>query len=364
MSQQEPVPAPSLIDTDQMNESEKQLVELFESRATSSTTTDDGALASAEDLTEPTGTPSSTDSSTAAPEPATPVEGQVVGSESEPSSDPTVTTPVEGEPPSGEPVLTPPAFTFAGVDYGPTELAQAVQVRDWYQTLNEQQVASIDALLSGAYRLVPAHEADPVPPASASQAATSPAPSSPVTPVVDDDAGEWLDPRAQSEISRLQAEIQQMREQFTASVTPVIQSQQDQLLHQRLAAIDQASVSFQTEHSLDDDQMQALSQSVVQSNIFPSLVQRHNGNVEDATRAALDMMFWTTPTFRDLAVSKQATSELANLASQAQVEKQRNLTALANSSGGSVPRRDLSPHTKEDRHSAMVELIRNDMVGN
>lgn len=362
---------PSLIDTEQMNESERALVEAFERRSGQSPV-DETALASAEELAEPTGTPGSTADATAAPGAPTTVEGLSGAPVSEPSpssesvDEPVVTEPtVEGEATGAEPAQSTPAFTFAGVDYGPEDLAQAVQVRNWYQTLNNQQIASIDAMLSGQYRLVPAHEADPVvapasqtqPPASATAPASSPSP-------VVDEAGEWLDPHAQAAITRLETELAQMREQFQGAVTPIIQTQAEQELQARRTVIASATETFQSEYSLTDDQMQALGQAVVQANIFPSLIQRHNNDIASATRAALDMMLWSTPTFRDPVIQQRAAADLQRLTdeSAANVTKQKQMTALT-SSGGSVPRREAAPSNKDDRHAAMVELIRADMNG-
>lgn len=363
-----------LIDKDTLNEAERQLVEVFERRSESSK--DDGALTSAEDLSDTTGTPGSTDTSTAAPEPTPPVEGQAVGSESEPS---TTTEPepepqpepqptplgADGQPITGEggapveePAQSSSAFTFAGVNYGPDELTQAVQVRDWYLSLNQPQIQAIDALLSGTYRLVPANEADAAQ-QSASPPVTPPASSSSSQPV-GDEAGEWLDPRAEAEINRLRTELTQIRTEFQSAVTPVVQSQQDQALQQRVSAIDAAHVAFRDDYSLNDDQMQQLGQAVVQANIFPALIARHNGDVEAATRSALDMMFWSTPQFRDLKTQQDLTALATE--STATIDKQKKMSALA-SSGGSVPRTNPTPRTKDERYAAMVEAIRQDQNG-
>lgn len=362
--------SPQLIDTEQMNEADRALIEAFERRSGKSPV-DEPALASAEELAESTGTPGSTADATAAPGAPTTVEGLSGAPVSEPSSEPAATEPVVTEPPvegeatGAEPAQSSPAFTFAGVDYGPEDLAQAVQVRNWYQTLNNQQIASIDAMLSGQYRLVPAHEADPVvAPASQTQPHTSAtAPVSSPSPVVEE-AGEWLDPHAQAAINRLETELAQMREQFQGAVTPIIQSQAEQELQARRTVIASATDTFQSEYSLTDDQMQALGQAVVNANIFPSLIQRHNGDISAATRASLDMMLWSTPTFRDPVIQQRAAADLQRLTdeSQANVTKQKQMTALT-SSGGSVPRREAAPSNKDDRHAAMVELIRADMNG-
>lgn len=360
------------IDPSTLNESERQLLDIFERRATTSSA-DDGGLASAEELADTTGTPGPAVGSTAAPEPPTTVEGPSGGSETEPSVSSPVSapaTPVEGEATGDEPVLPAPAFTFAGVDYSPHELAESVIARDWIAQLNNGQRQQIDAVLSGQYRLVSAHEAEPASPAaSATQPppATSPASSVATAPSLDD-AGEWLDPRAAAEITQLRAQLdsmqQQWQQQFQGTVTPLVQTQADQQLQARVQSIDTATAAFRDAYQLDEDTVKSIGDAVVQAGVLPSLFQRHNGDIETATRQAFEMMFWTTPTFRDAHLQAKTAADLASLSAQDAdtVRKQQQLTALANS-GGSVPRRDPVPSTKEDRHSAMVELIRADMNG-
>lgn len=362
------------IDPSTLSESEQQLIELFESRRSASLHIDDTAPVSAEELAEPTGTPGSTASPTAASEAPPTVEGQSGASETEPSPvvppivppvEPvaavTPVTPVEGEPPVADQASTAPAFTFAGVDYSPDQVARAIQVHDWYDRLNDNQVQAVDALLSGHYRLVPANEAAPVQPVV--QPVTPPAPVTDI-PAVGDEAGEWLDPRAQAEVNRLQSQLDQMRAQFTGAVTPLVQSQADQQLHSRMQSIDNATSAFKTQYQLEDSLIETIGRSVVQAGVLPSLIQQHQGNVEAATRQAYEMMFWTTPTFRDAYMQSKNAAELASLAEQdkAEADKKRKLTALT-SSGGSVRRVDPAPNTKDERHQAMVELIRADQNG-
>lgn len=378
------VPEP-LIDKDQLNESERQLVELFESRAASSSQPDDASPISAEDEAETTGTPGSPATPPAAPGVPTTVEGQSGAPESAPSQateplgtdgepivgatppDTSTAAPVEGEPTSDESAQSSPAFTFAGVNYTPNEVVEAVRIRDWYRGLNNPQLQAIDALLSGQYRLVPADEAAPVVPTqqTASPQATPSAPSVPPdSPVVGDGAEEWLDPQAQAAITRLQNELDAMRQQFTQTVTPIVETQQSQIVDARMQAIDQAAQQFRDDYSLPDDQVQLVSQAVVDAGIFPSLLQRNNGDASKATRAALEMMFWTTPTFRDPYMQSKTQNDLVTLSQehQATLDRQRKQTALSGS-GGSVPRSSTTPSTTTERQAAMVEAIRADMNG-
>lgn len=357
MSEQTPSP-PSLLDDDQLNDAERAFIEIFERGRKG--TFDDGALASAE--TEPEdGTPGST-SATAAPDaPVTPVEGQEGASETSPSPTPSTpaepaSTPVEGEPPPPEPAQSGSVFTFAGQQYDEQQLQRAIQVHNWYNRLSDDHVRAIDALLSGQYNLVPSSQQPAAP-------ATSPASSTP-TPAPEE-AGEWLDPRAEAEINRLrqqQAELtqtlQQFQEQFKSSVTPLVQSQQQVAHTQHLSAIDQGTASFKEQYHLDDTAVDEIQAAVVQAGVFPSLVTRNNGNIEAATKQALDLMFWSTPQFRDPYITAKNAAEQAELTQQQQDSnrKQQQLTALS-SSGGSVPRREPVPQDRDGRFAAMVETI-------
>lgn len=381
---------PNLLDDDQLNEHERAFIEIFQSRhtAASDSDPDDGSLTSAE--TEPeSGTPASTPAS-AAPGAST-VEGPDGAPATEPSGSTTETppppapdatsdapeggaTPVEGESPDGGPAQPTPAFTFAGVDYTPEQLTQAVRVHDWFSHLNDNQVRAVDALLSGQYRLVPAHEAAPTEP---SPSAPPPAPAAGSTPAASPaspapaDAGDWLDPRAQAEVNRLNQIIEQQQQQFTQlqesvkqSLTPVVQTQQSQQQQQLVTQIDAGSAVFKDKYQLDDSALDQIQQAVHASGVFPSLINRHNGNVAEAMTAALDMMFWTTPQFRDAYLQSKSAAEQAELVQQQQQDnkKKSQLTALS-ASGGSVPRREPVPSTREGRYDAMVAAIAADQNG-
>lgn len=352
---------PSLLDDETLNESERALIEAFERRQSAgSIEGGSDALTSAEDLEEPTGTPGSTSESNAAPD-ATDSEGGQVASESD-------TTPPEGEPPvegedvGGEHAQSQPTFTFAGVEYNEHELAEAVLARDWITNLNQQQRQQVDALLSGQYVLTPAHEAanqPPTPAAATSSPSSSSAPSG-------DEGDEWLDPRAQAEITRLNQELTQIKELFQQSVPQLVQSQQQAELTRNQSIIDQAIDVWAKDYTLDEATLKDINAAVIQTGIFPSLVRQHNNDLAAATCAAFDMILWTTPQFRDKAAQQRATSILNELAQSEQDDKAkaRKMSALSNS-GGSVPRRELpsNPQTRDDRYAAMVEDIRRDVSG-
>lgn len=366
-------PSAPLIDQSTLNDSEKALLEAFERRGTGSLSVhvDDPSLVSAEDLEE-TDTPGSDGSDAATGAPTT-VEGPSGAPVSAPST-PVVESPVtpadasvEGEEPGGieTPAPVTPAFTFAGVDYDAEQLSHAVRLQGWYNRLNNDQLQAIDALLSNQYVLVPATAsvAPQTPPQQTQPQATVPVSPS---PTVDDGAGEWLDPRAEAEIAALRNQLTQMQQSFQQNLAPLVQTQANTQLQQNIAAIERAESAFRANYTLDDTIFKTIQDSVIQAGILPSLLPQHNGNVEAATRQAYEMMFWTTPAFREAHLGARASSDLAEAAQadQAEVDRKKKLTALSPSSGGSVPRPSTrTPQTKDDRHAGMVELIRADMNG-
>lgn len=268
-------------------------------------------------------------------------------------------TPDEGEATPAEPRDSAPAFTLSGVDYTPQQVTQAIQVHDWFARLDANQVQAIDALMSGGYRLAPLNEPAPGPQTpSPAGTAISPPPPAPAA----DDEGEWLDPRAQAAINQLRGQINDLQQNFTQSLGPVVQTQQQADYNTRFAAINTAHSSFQTKYGLTDEAMQSLEASIAEGQILPGLANRH-GSLEAGMNAALEMIFWTTPTYRDPYVQSRVTSQQAEQhTEQTATTRKQQLTALSGS-GGSVPRREPVPTTPEDRHAAMVNEIAAAMNG-
>jgi len=304
----------------------------------------------------------------AAPGDDQPPEGEEPPSpETAPEEPSTAEPPTEGEAPpeqgeapapgDGQPAA---AFTLSGVDYSADQLAQMVPVYQYFANLTPQQVQGIDALMSGQYTLTPLQ-----PPVAQSQPAAGapPAPSPPTSSPQAEGEGDWLDPRAQREIAALRQQINDLSESFKANLTPVVQSQQQADYQNRLAAINRAHVDFQTKYGLDDAAMNALESSIAQGQILPGLAQRH-GNLEAGMNAALEMMFWTTPAYRDRYEQQRITSQQAEHATEdAATLRKQQLTALSGS-GGSAPRREPVPSTPEDRHAAMTQEIAAAMSSN
>lgn len=378
-----PQQLPNLLDDESLNEHERAFIEIFQSRhtAASDSNPDDGGLTSAETEPEP-GTPETT------PVTAAPGAPTVEGPDGAPATEPSLSqtepitepaageevTPAEGEPTGEEHAQSSPAFTFAGVDYDREQLTNAVKVHDWFSHLNDNQVRAIDALMSGQYVLRPANEAAPTPPPSAPPPVTpptgaTPAASPPAPPT--EQAGDWLDPRAQAEVNRLnqlvaqqQQQYAQLQEQLQSSLTPVVRTQQDQQRQAVIAQIDAGSAAFKSKYSLDDSAVDQIQKAVEAAGVFPSLITRHNGDIAAATQSALDMMFWTTPSFRDTYLQSKSAAEQAELVQQqsADTTKKQQLTALS-ASGGSVPRRDPVPQDRESRFQAMVNAIATDQNG-
>jgi len=280
-----------------------------------------------------------------------PVEGQVP-----PSPESVGAQPDGGVAPGGETGQSPSVYTLSGgQQLTEDQIVQALQVHNYFARLSPQQVQGIDALMSGQYRLAPAQAEQPTPvqPAASSGQTPSQPPS---------DEGEWLDPHAQQAINKLQAELDQLRQSTTQSITPVIQRQQDADYQDRLNVINAVSDQFQQSYELEDNQMRALEQAIVESQTLPVLSQRY-GSLANGMQAALEMYFWSTPQLRDHQLSKQqSANEATQQAQDAATLRKQQLTALS-ASGGSAPRREPVPSTPEDRHAAMTQEIAQAMNG-
>jgi len=286
-----------------------------------------------------------------------PVEGQEVPSP-ELSQPDAGASPDGGEAPGGEHGQSPSVFTLSGgQELSEDQIVQALQVHNYFARLSPDQVRGIDALMSGQYRLAPANDrTEPQPIQPVVSPGHSPSPPSPT------EEGEWLDPSAQRAINRLQAEIDQLRQSTTASLTPVVQRQQDADYQQRLDIINAVSDNFQRTYELEDPQMRALEQAIVESQTLPALTHRY-GSLQNGMQAALEMYFWSTPQLRDNHLAKQQSAAQADLAAQdAATLRKQQLTALS-ASGGSAPRREPVPSTPEDRHAAMTQEIAQAMNG-
>lgn len=283
----------------------------------------------------------------APPEEAPPVEEQPEGE-----------VPEEGGPPGEGDGQPSPAFTLSGRDYSNEQVAQALPLYDWFARLDPGQVQAIDALLSGTYRLVPASEAAQPQPSSA----TSGTPASSPSPPPAEDEGEWLDTKAQREITALRQQMAEMQQVFTQNLQPVVQTQQQADYDARLGAINQSHAEFQQRYQLPDEAMDALEVTIAESQVLPGLAHRHGG-IKAGMDAALDMAFWSTPVYRDrYLASRQASKEAEQVQEDTAAVRKQHLTALSGS-GGSAPRREPVPATAEDRHAAMVAEIASAMNG-
>jgi hypothetical protein len=179
-----------------------------------------------------------------------------------------------------------------------------------------------------------------------------------------DEAGEYLDPRAQAEINALKQalsqqsqQLAQFQETFKQSLTPVIQTQQQSHQQQQVAQLDAGIREFNEVYKLTDEQSAQIQAAVAEAGVFPSMVTRHGGNVQSAVKAAMDMMFWTTPQFRDPYLEAKSAATAADQTQQDQSTKRKQTLTALSASGGSVPRRDPVPSDRESRHSAMVDEI-------
>jgi hypothetical protein len=221
--------------------------------------------------------------------------------------------------------------------------------------MTPQQAALWSAFLAGQAQIVPVGQ----PPA--------PAPPSPSS-FVDDDSGEYIDPRAAAEDARLQAALAQQQDQTRW------------LLQQEAArqnALEQTKVTSAFAMVRDKYQLPP-------SDVDPTLFQRlESAALPFAQTAfaqapdhvdssqiyewAFEQAVWQTPQFREAIIASQVQSRVDEVLTSDELEQMRrrraNASSLAGSSQGSVPRsappaRDPRTMTDAETRAAMAATLR------
>lgn len=268
--------------------------------------------------------------------------GDSMGSESPPDPAPTPE-------PTPEPTLT----DLYEIDYEghqvkltPDQLREAIRIHDWTVAVPADAWTAFNGILNGTLKVVPAES--PASPTSAlPPAQTAPSP---------DEQEEWVDPRAAEEIAALRAELQQVKE----SVNPVVQGRIQDERTQIVSSIDSATKAFADEMKLSDQELEAITKTATESGLFPTLYQRHGGDAAKATTELYSMIYWNDPTYRGRSIQAAASEQIGEQQEQETADKKRHLTALSGS-GGSVPRREPAPATREERMKAATEEIKQAM---
>lgn len=281
-----------------------------------------------------------------------PVEGQEPPSES--------SQPDEGEAPDAGPGQPASVFTLSGTDYTADQLAQAIQVRDYFAQLPPNYIQAIDALVSGQYHLVPNNQQVAASPQQ--QQPPSSATTPPQVPPEDPYSGGAWDQTPDPQFLQLKSEVEELKAVINNTLPNVVQRQHNDDYNARLQEITSASDSFQKQYDLNEDQMRALEANIVQAQILPALQNRYQ-SLQGGMNAALEQMFWSTPDLRDPYLQRvQASRQAETTAQETDNLRKQQLTALS-ASGGSAPRREPVPSTPEDRWAAVAAEIADSMNG-
>lgn len=267
------------------------------------------------------------------------------------------------------------ARDYFGTDLSHDQAQQLFGVLGRLQTATPEERRYIDDVLSGRIQQQP-----PTPQPQPTVGNTTQAPSPYVTPA--DPATLALPPRPDDEyqaqiydtlIAPLAASQQQLlasQQAIQAEIERNTAVQQAQQQEQMAARIDAASAQWRDSAAiLTQGEFDALIDRTTRSGIFPGLMQMHHGDVEAATRAALDATFWSDPQLRSKALANTAsgrdplagTVDPTSPVAQSQQQLDAGRRALASSvagGGGSTTSRDPSPpSTPQGRKSAMVNEI-------
>lgn len=273
------------------------------------------------------------------------------GGAEEPGGDPGSTTPPE-TPADETEAFTP--VTYGDKTYEEADFARMAELDQWAATLTPEATQVINAVLSGTHVAVPVEtaqrfaqleqgqQAPPVQQGQAQQDGRTP-PADPNDPLagvdldsIDPDVAQAI--RAQqAQMADLRAQQQTIQQQTMAQQQQAIQEQQQQIM----ANIDAGEAEWMQERGYTPEGTRAFMEKVANLQILPNLLVEHRGDAKAATKAALEMVAFQDPAFRQYAMEQEVAKP-----TPAQLEAQAKQTKLASLSGGggSAPR----PTTGDD----------------
>lgn len=347
-------PPPPVEDDDSLigdtTEFERQLLDQFRNPdAVTDTPTDPRAAAPEQPSPGPGGEGSEPPPAVAA------VSGEVA-----PDETPTPSTTPEGAPPEGTPPPAPPAAEADLWDTydDPAQVQQqAKSLVDWYANLDQAQVQTIDAALSGEYVLVPAAQVAELQ-ARWDQLQQPAAPTQPAAPSAPNPAeygANGYEPEGTGD-PILAAQLAATRQEVAQLQATQMQSQIDQQVAKSAEQIATAADAWVAAHpELTEADVAAVQNQALQSGIYGPLAARY-GDAE-ATRMALEQAAAVVPTVQQKVLNARAAQLAAEQATQIAQQQAAGTRASAISGAGTTPP-DLSGLSPDD---AMVEEIRQGM---
>lgn len=259
--------------------------------------------------------------------------GEVEGGDGGTSSSPGTTIP--SSIPAPEFSMDSYAEQLYGRKLTPQEAQNLFAWQQQFAALDDTQLNAIQGIVSGQ----PPVTTTPTP---------EPEPDPNVDPYIQQHLDQALDP-LKEQLGQVTQFVQTEAQRRAAENTARTQSQ-----------IEAGTQAFAEEFSLSDEQMQDLESRVVQSGIFPGMYNAMQQDARAAMQAALQQMFWATPTYRDIAIQRQL-DEAQNLEEQDKTRK-RKASAISGG-GGQVSREAPPPTTQQQRQAAMVGELTEYMNG-
>lgn len=231
-------------------------------------------------------------------------------------------------------------------DPEPGELEGYIQLAEWAAQLTPQQQAAINAAMENPERFLAPQYQQPQP--TQQQA--------PVTPTVDPDMAALIE--EYGEDHPLVKRLQVIEQNQSVAAQQSIQQQQERTLED----INKGVTSFHTRYAdLSQFELDNLQGAVAQSRMFPGFVQAHGGDIAKATEAALDYVYWQTPTFRQRETEKQYAA--MEEAKKQEATRKAKASAVSGSGGNGASRTAPPPKTNDDRWAAVSAGLSEAMNG-
>lgn len=244
----------------------------------------------------------------------------------------------------------------------PADIQAQLSLTQWASTLTQDQQAAVDWAIQNpeAYQQYVASQIIGAPPATATQPQPTTQQQPPPTPqpqadvlpeeIADDPALARLYSMFSDRMGQMQAEVQRL--------TSGSYEQQQQRVISDLSIATQEFAAAHPE-TVTDMEMNALHSHVTNSQILPGFVQANGGDVRRGMMAALEHVYWQTPTFRDRELAQRQAQLAAT--QEAQREKARKASKVTGSGGNGASRTDSPPSTVNGRWSAVTEELRQAM---
>lgn len=257
--------------------------------------------------------------------------------------------PLSQVPPVVTPPGLPPLIDIPGV--GQLPASEVLQALAQARSITPLEIATLQAIRSG--------ELTPLPPAAV--APPTPAFTPPPQPAV-----EWEDTAAQAQFAQMQAAFAESQRLLTEQLTAVQQGQQawqEQQVAERqqaiISSLDKGIEEFRGTYQLSDPEVDRIIQSAAP--LIPGLAPTYGNDYPTMARVALESVYWSTPEFRDRAISAAVT---AHTTSTREVDEKKDLHGAISSSPGNVARTPLVPAGRNGQVNGMAEMIGADMAQN